>query len=78
MPSQAWCTASSARRANAYDVTQASALLHGGEQVVFADSGYQGAHKRPEAKPGVTWHVARRPGSCRPCEKRGLLGELID
>jgi IS5 family transposase len=64
--------------ANVNDVTQASALLHGDEQVVFADSGYQGAHKRPEAKPGVTWHIARRPSSRKPCEKSGLLGELID
>ncbi len=64
--------------ANVNDVTQASALLHGAEQVVFADSGYQGAHKRPEAKPGVTWHIARRPSSRKPCEKNGLLGELID
>ena len=64
--------------ANVNDVTQASALLHGGEQVVFADSGYQGAHKRPEAKPGAVWYVARRPSSRKPCEKNGLLGELID
>ena len=64
--------------ANVNDVTQASALLHGDEQVVFADSGYQGAHKRPEAKAGVTWHIARRPSSRKRYEKNGLLGELID
>ena len=64
--------------ANVNDVTQASALLHGGEHVVFADSGYQGAHKRAEAKPGALWHIARRPSSRKPCEKSGLLGELID
>lgn len=40
--------------ANINDVTQAAALLHGDEQVVFADSGYQGAHKRHDAEPGVT------------------------
>ena len=64
--------------ANVNDVTQASALLHGEEQMVFADSGYQGAHKRAEAKPGALWHIARRPSSRKPCEKSGLLGELID
>ena len=64
--------------ANVNDVTQASALLHGGEHVVFADSGYQGAHKRAEAKPGALWHIARRPSSRKPCEKSALLGELID
>ena len=63
---------------NVNDVTQASAQLHGDEEVVFADSGYQGAHNRPEAKPGVTLHIARRPSSRKPCEKSGLLGELID
>lgn len=47
--------------ANVNDVTQGHALLHGDEQVVFADAGYQGAAKRPEAT-GVDWHVAMRPG----------------
>ena len=64
--------------ANVSDVTQASALLHGAEQVVFADSGYQGADKRHEAKAGATWHVARRPSSRKPSECSGQLGELID
>ncbi len=32
--------------ANAHDVTQAHALLHGQEEVVFADSGYRGVEKR--------------------------------
>jgi transposase, IS5 family len=47
--------------ANVSDVTQGHALLHGQEEVVFADAGYQGADKRPEAT-GVQWHVAMRPG----------------
>jgi transposase, IS5 family len=46
--------------ANVNDVTQAGALLHGQEEDVFGDAGYQGAHKRIEAaKPN--WHVAMRP-----------------
>ena len=50
--------------ANVNDVTQGHGLLHGGEDVVFADAGYQGAMNRPEAT-GVTWHVAMRPGKRR-------------
>ena len=50
--------------ANVNDVTQGHALLHGEEADVFADAGYQGAMKRPEAT-GVDWHVAMRPGKRR-------------
>ena len=64
--------------ANVADVVEANGLLHGQEEVVFADAGYQGASKRADAKPGVTWHVARRPSSRRPFEKAGKLGRLID
>lgn len=49
------------------DVLEANSLLHGEEAEAFGDAGYQGAHKRADAKPGVTWHVAMRPG------KRKLL-----
>jgi IS5 family transposase len=35
---------------NVADVTQARALLHGGEQVVIGDAGYQGVAKRPEPR----------------------------
>lgn len=64
--------------ANVADVTQAARLLHGDEEMVFADSGYRGADKRPEAEPEVTWHIARRPSSRKPCEKSGKLGRIID
>ena len=64
--------------ANVNDVTQAAALLHGEETTVFADSGYQGAQKRAEARPGVTWHIARRPSSRKPAECSGKLGKIID
>ncbi|MBG6219120.1 IS5 family transposase [Janthinobacterium sp. CG_23.4] len=33
---------------NVADVTQAHALLHGGESAAFGDAGYQGVEKRPE------------------------------
>ena len=44
------------------DVVVANELLHGKERSVFADAGYQGAHKRPDARKRVRWHVAMRPG----------------
>jgi IS5 family transposase len=44
------------------DVVVANELLHGKERDVFADAGYQGAHKRPGARKKVRWHVAMRPG----------------
>jgi transposase, IS5 family len=63
--------------ANVNDVTQGHALLHGDEQVVFADAGYQGAAKRPEAT-GVDWHVAMRPGKRRALDKNSPWGRLLD
>jgi transposase, IS5 family len=44
------------------DVVEANTLLHGEETDAFGDAGYQGAHKRPDARSGVNWHVAMRPG----------------
>jgi IS5 family transposase len=63
---------------NVNDVVEANKLLHGQERDVFADSGYRGAHKRPDAKKDVTWHIARRPSSRKPFESDGKLGRLID
>ncbi len=54
--------------ANVNDVTQGHALLHGEEEVVFADAGYQGAMKRDDAT-GVPWQVAMRPGKRRALDK---------
>ena len=51
-------------------------MLHGEEQVVFADAGYQGASKRPEAT-GVDWHVAMRPGK-RKAHKHMPWGALSE
>ncbi len=62
--------------ANVNDVTQGHALLHGEEQVVFADAGYQGADKREEAT-GVAWQVAMRPGK-RKQNKHTPWGELLE
>lgn len=61
--------------ANVNDVTQGHGLLHGEEQVVFADAGYQGAQKREEARADVDWHIAMRPGK-RKQEKHTPWGAL--
>ena len=63
--------------ANVNDVTQGHGLLHGEEVVVFADAGYQGSVKRPEAT-GVNWHVAMRPGKRRALNKNSPWGSLLD
>jgi IS5 family transposase len=63
--------------ANVNDVTQGHGLLHGEEVVVFADAGYQGSVKRPEAT-GVDWHVAMRPGKRRALNKNSPWGSLLD
>ena len=45
------------------DVTQAHALVHGEEAVVFADAGYQGVEMRDDTQDIHTrWHIALRPG----------------
>jgi IS5 family transposase len=62
--------------ANVHDVTQGHKLLHGEETVVFADAGYQGADKRPEAT-DVNWQIAMRPGKRR-AQKYTPWGALID
>ena len=63
--------------ANVNDVTQGNELLHGDEEIVFADAGYQGAMKRPEAT-GVRWHVAMRPGKRRALDLANKSHQLID
>jgi transposase, IS5 family len=61
--------------ANEHDITQAHALLHGEEDVVFADSGYRSITKREEIQaqhPGVDWQVAMMPGKSRALKKKKL------
>ena len=50
-------------------------MLHGKEKVVFADAGYQGADKRPEAT-GVKWQVAMRPSKRRALADTGWAALL--
>ena len=64
---------------NVSDVVEANTLLHGEETDVFADAGYQGADKRPDAKEDVTWHIAMRPGKRKALDKDNKpIDALID
>ncbi len=52
--------------ANVADVTQVGLLLHGGEEQVHGDAGYQGVGKRPEQRErALDWQVAMKPGQRR-------------
>ena len=49
--------------ANVHDITQVDQLLHGQEERVWGDAGYQGIEKRPEHEGReVDWFIAMRPG----------------
>src|SRR4029453_2044192 len=56
--------------ANVSDLNVAGQLLHGEEHDAFADAGYQGVHKREDAR-GPRWHVPMRRG------KRKTLNPFI-
>lgn len=63
--------------ANVADVTRAQDLLHGDEEDVFADAGYQGVAKREEnIGVPVNWHVAMRPGKRRALAGHGWAQKL--
>jgi IS5 family transposase len=63
---------------NVSDIVEANSLLHGQETDAFGDAGYQGVDRRPDARPGVRWHVAMRPGLRRALDKDKPLDALID
>lgn len=51
---------------NVSDVTQTEQLLHGEEEVVFADAGYTGAPKRDGLSgKDVEWQIAAKRGSIK-------------
>ena len=60
------------------DVVEANTLLHGEETEAWGDAGYQGAGKRPDAKAGVRWNIAMRPGKRRELDKARLVEDLTD
>ncbi len=48
--------------ANAHDITQTDAVLHGEEEDVYADAGYVGVAKREEHQArDVAWKIAKQP-----------------
>lgn len=63
---------------NVADISEGNTLLHGSESVVFADAGYQGIEKRPDAKPDVRWHVSMRPGKRKKLDKSKPLDAILD
>lgn len=63
---------------NVADVTQGNSLLHGQEKDIFADAGYQGADKRPDARSGADWHIAMGPGKRKKLDKANPVDVLID
>jgi transposase, IS5 family len=64
--------------ASVHDVVEANSLLHGHETQAYGDAGYQGAHKRADAKPGVVWHVAMKPGKRKVLDKNTPLGAITE
>jgi IS5 family transposase len=67
--------------ANVHDITPASELLHGDEEVVYGDAGSQGIAKRAEiADKRITFRVAMRPGKRRvlPVTPDGRLLNLVE
>jgi IS5 family transposase len=67
--------------ANVHDLTPAAELLHGAEEVVYADAGYQGIAKRPEMAGKTTeFRVAMRHGKRRvlPDTPEGRLADLVE
>jgi IS5 family transposase len=67
--------------ANVHDLTPAAELLHGDEDVVYGDAGYQGIAKRPEmAGAGADFRVSMRPGKRRslPETREERLQDLIE
>jgi IS5 family transposase len=64
-----------------HDLTPAAELMHGGEEVVYGDAGYQGIAKRPDMAGKTTeFRVAMRPGKRRilPDTPDGRLQDLIE
>jgi len=64
--------------ANVNDVVEGNALLHGEEEVAFADAGYQGVDKRADANAKVLWRIAMRPGKRRKLDKANPVDALVN
>ena len=60
------------------DIAEGNSLLHGQETLGFGDAGYQGIDKRADAKTGITWHIAMRPGKRKKLNKTNEADALLD
>ncbi len=70
MPRVAWTHSLLVTAANEHDLNQLGNLLHGEEQFVSGDAGYQGAPQMQElAEVDVDWLIAERPGKVRTLNK---------
>ncbi|TDY22047.1 DDE family transposase [Paraburkholderia sp. BL6665CI2N2] len=63
--------------ANVHDITVAHELLHGKEQVAFADTGYVGIEKRGETG-AVQRYAAMRPSKRNKLDKRKRLDRIYN
>ena len=61
-----------------HDINEGNSLLHGQEQMVFADVGYQSIEKHPDAKADVIWHIAMRPGKRKKLDKTHEADAILD
>ncbi|MBQ0930622.1 IS5 family transposase [Ideonella sp. 4Y16] len=60
------------------DVIEANSLVRSSDHDVFADAGYQGAGKRPDARDDVTWHIAMRPGLRKTLDPSDPMDRLVE
>ncbi|PKQ75029.1 IS5/IS1182 family transposase, partial [Aeromonas sobria] len=64
--------------ADEHDLNQVGNLLHGKEEFVFADAGYQGAENREElADVKVEWAIAMRPGKLKELKKHPRKNKAV-
>ncbi|MFQ2270238.1 IS5 family transposase [Aeromonas enteropelogenes] len=64
--------------ANEHDLNQVGNLLHGKEEFVFADAGYQGAEQREElANVEAEWAIVMRPGKLRELKKHPRKNKAV-
>lgn len=65
-------------KGTAGQVRDINEALHGQEQTVFADTGYRGIEKQPDARPEVRWHEAMLPGQRKALDKTRPADALLD
>jgi transposase, IS5 family len=60
------------------DIAEGNSLLHGEEKFGYGDAGYQGIEKRPDARAGIIWHIAMRPGQRKKLDKTNEADAMLD